>query len=58
MKLIFLLKSGARFVIDQKKKEAKGKKDVDDPREHLHLALVCLKELIMVSSWLVHGAQI
>lgn len=51
LKLIFLLKSVPKFVTDQKKKEAKGKKDVEDRREHLHLALICLKELIVVSSW-------
>jgi len=51
LKLILLLKSVPKFVTDQKKKEAKGEKDVEDRMEHLHLALICLKELIVVSSW-------
>uniref|UniRef100_A0A2N9H7A5 Fanconi anemia group I protein n=1 Tax=Fagus sylvatica TaxID=28930 RepID=A0A2N9H7A5_FAGSY len=49
LKLIFLLKSVPKFATDQQKKEAKGKKDDEDRREHLHLALICLKELMMVS---------
>lgn len=48
LKLIYLFTSGPKMVTDQKKKEAKGKKDVGR-REHLHLALICLKELITIS---------
>lgn len=49
LKLISLFKSGPKLVMDQKKKETKGKKDVGR-REYLHLALSCLKELIMICS--------
>ncbi|KAF3456246.1 hypothetical protein FNV43_RR00896 [Rhamnella rubrinervis] len=49
LRLICLLKSGARSTTHQKKKEAKGKKDVEEQRELLHLALVCLKELLMIN---------
>ena len=48
LKLIWLLKSEPTLEADQKKKEAKGRKDVEDRREHLHLALICLKELIKI----------
>lgn len=48
LRLICLLKSGLRSMICQSKKETKGKKDVEEQRELLHLALVCLKELIMM----------
>ena len=51
LKLIFLLKSVPKFATDQKKKEAKGEKNDEDRRENLHLALICIKELIMVSLW-------
>lgn len=50
LQLIFLLKSLPKSVTDHKKKEAKGKKEVEDQRELLNLAIVCLKELIIVSS--------
>ncbi|KAM1742336.1 hypothetical protein ACFX12_012349 [Malus domestica] len=53
LKLIILLKSGPKMS-DQKKKEAKGKKDVHGQRDHLHLALICLKELIMICSSTSH----
>ncbi|XP_015899875.3 uncharacterized protein LOC107433136 [Ziziphus jujuba] len=49
LRLIVLLKSGARSTAYQKKKEAKGKKEVEEQRELLHLALVCLKELIIIN---------
>lgn len=49
LRLICLIKSGARSRTHQKKKEAKGKKDAEEQRELLHLALVCLKELIMIN---------
>ncbi|KAK2645650.1 hypothetical protein Ddye_020845 [Dipteronia dyeriana] len=48
LKLIFLLKSRPSMT-DQKKKETKGKKGVDDRKEHVHLALICLKEFIIIS---------
>lgn len=48
LKLIWLLKSEPKLEADQKKKEGKGRKDVEDRKEHLHLALVCLKELIKI----------
>lgn len=48
LRLIVLLKSGAMSTY-QKKKEAKGKKEVEEQKELLHLALVCLKELIMIN---------
>ncbi|KAJ9699622.1 hypothetical protein PVL29_005473 [Vitis rotundifolia] len=48
LKLIWLLKSEPKLEADQKKKEGKGRKDVEDRKEHLHLALICLKELIKI----------
>ncbi|CAL8991407.1 unnamed protein product [Prunus brigantina] len=54
LKLIFLLTSGPKMVSNQNKTEAKGKKDVQEQKEHLHLALICLKELIMICSWTSH----
>lgn len=48
LKLICLLNSGPKLATDQKK-EMKGKKDVEGGKEHLHLALICLKELITIS---------
>ncbi|EXC03954.1 hypothetical protein L484_007211 [Morus notabilis] len=49
LRFIFFLNLGAKYETSQKKKEAKGKKDVEELREHFHQALVCLKELIMIS---------
>lgn len=49
LKLIFLLKSGPKSMTDQKKKETKGRKSVEERKEHLHLAFVCFKELITIS---------
>ncbi|KAL5785187.1 hypothetical protein ACOSQ2_007579 [Xanthoceras sorbifolium] len=54
LKLIFMLKSGPSMTA-QKKKETKGKKGVDDGKEHIHLALVCLKEFIIISLRSSHG---
>lgn len=54
LKLIFLLTSRPRMVSNQNKTEAKGKKDVQEQKEHLHLALICLKELIMICSRTTH----
>lgn len=48
LKLIFLLKSRPSTT-DQKKKETKGKKGIDDRKEHIHLALICLKEFVIIS---------
>lgn len=48
LRLICLLKSGLRSMIYQSKKETKGKKDVEEQRELLYLALLCMKELIMI----------
>lgn len=48
LKLIWVLKSEPMLEADQKKKEAKGRKDVEDRSKHLHLALICLKELIKI----------
>ncbi|XP_057957699.1 uncharacterized protein LOC131150775 isoform X2 [Malania oleifera] len=49
LKLVWLLKSGSKLEIDQKKKEGKGRKDAEDRKEHIYLALICLKELIKFS---------
>lgn len=49
LKLIFLLTSGGKSATQQKKKETKGKKDVEEQREYLHLALLCFKELIIIN---------
>lgn len=49
LRLIFLLTSVGKSEASQKKKEVKGRKDVEEERECFHLALVCLKELITVS---------
>ncbi|WCJ23472.1 Fanconi anemia group I protein [Euphorbia peplus] len=49
MNLICLLSSGVKCSTSQTK-ETKGKKDFEDSREHLRLALLCLKELVTNSS--------
>lgn len=46
LKLIFLLKSRPKSATDQKRKESKLRKGVE---EHLYLALICLRELIRIS---------
>ncbi|KAH9765891.1 Fanconi anemia group I-like protein [Citrus sinensis] len=46
LKLIFLLKSRPKSTTDQKRKESKVRKDVE---EHLCLALICLRDLITIS---------
>ncbi|XP_068658858.1 uncharacterized protein [Aristolochia californica] len=51
--LVLLLKTQSVLEWDRKKKEAKGKKIVDEREEHIHLALVCLHELFKIS---LHGA--
>ncbi|XVF38742.1 hypothetical protein REPUB_Repub20aG0127800 [Reevesia pubescens] len=49
LRLTLLLKSGSNVATSQKKRESKGKKDAEDRNEHLHLAIVCLKEMITIS---------
>ncbi|PON88352.1 Fanconi anemia group I protein [Trema orientale] len=49
MRLIFLLNSDGKSEANQRKKEVKGKKDIEEQRECIRLALVCLKELITLS---------
>ncbi|KAA8548947.1 hypothetical protein F0562_000631 [Nyssa sinensis] len=51
LKLVCLLKSGPKYETHQKKKEDRGKKDAEDRKEHIHLALTCLKELIRICLW-------
>ncbi|KAJ6323432.1 hypothetical protein OIU76_010859 [Salix suchowensis] len=48
LKLIFLLKSGKKLGPEEKKKEEKRMKD-EDRKGYLHLALVCMKELVTIS---------
>jgi len=47
LKLIFLLKSGKKLVTDEKKKEKRTKDE--DRKGYLHLALLCMKELVTIS---------
>ncbi|KAL5541884.1 hypothetical protein UlMin_009594 [Ulmus minor] len=49
LRLVLFLTSGTKSELSQRKKEAKGKKDVEEQREYLHLALICLKELMMIN---------
>ncbi|XP_017975888.1 PREDICTED: Fanconi anemia group I protein homolog isoform X1 [Theobroma cacao] len=49
LSLTLSLKSGSNVATSQKKKESKAKKDVEERKEHLHLALLCLKEMITIS---------
>ncbi|KAF8387882.1 hypothetical protein HHK36_026544 [Tetracentron sinense] len=49
LKLVWLLKSGPKFEANQKKKDAKRRKGVEDEEEQIHLSLICLKELITIS---------
>ncbi|OMO57346.1 Fanconi anemia group I protein [Corchorus capsularis] len=49
LRLTLLLKSGSNIATSQKKKESKVKKDTEERKEHLYLALLCLKELIAIS---------
>ncbi|OMO50743.1 Fanconi anemia group I-like protein [Corchorus olitorius] len=49
LRLILLLKSGSNIATSQKKKESKVKKDTEERKERLYLALLCLKELIAIS---------
>lgn len=49
LKLVWWLKSRPNPQTDQKKKETKGRKGVDNPKEHIHLTLICLKKLMSLS---------
>ena len=49
LRLTLLLKSGSYIASSQKKKESKEKKDAEERKKHLHLALVCLKEIMTIS---------
>ncbi|XWS14102.1 hypothetical protein CRYUN_Cryun36dG0094200 [Craigia yunnanensis] len=49
LRLTLLLKSESNDATSKKKKESKAKKDAEERKEHLHLALVCLKEMITIS---------
>ncbi|XVF66198.1 hypothetical protein PTKIN_Ptkin10aG0016300 [Pterospermum kingtungense] len=49
LRLTLLLKSGSNVTTSQKKKESKAKKDTEERKEHLYLALVCLKEMITIN---------
>lgn len=50
LKLILVLKPGVESTKDPKRKDSKGKKYFEEKMEYLHLALICLKELIIVCS--------
>ncbi|KAK6161092.1 hypothetical protein DH2020_004473 [Rehmannia glutinosa] len=49
LNIILSLKSVPKSQTDVNKKEAKERKDVEDRKEHIHLALLCLKKLIEIS---------
>ncbi|KAK6138776.1 hypothetical protein DH2020_027487 [Rehmannia glutinosa] len=49
LNIILSLKSVPKSQTDVNKKEAKGRKYVEDRKEHIHLALLCLKKLIEIS---------
>lgn len=49
LKLVWWLKSRENSQTDQRKKEVKAKKGVDDTKEHIHLTLFCLKKLMAVT---------
>ncbi|MBA0829706.1 hypothetical protein Goarm_014291 [Gossypium armourianum] len=49
LRLTLLLKPGSNVATSQRKKESKAKKDAEERKEHLLLALFCLKEMITVS---------
>ncbi|KAF5944697.1 hypothetical protein HYC85_018774 [Camellia sinensis] len=49
LKLVWLLMSVPKFETTQKKREVKVRKDVEDRKENIYLALTCLKELITIS---------
>lgn len=49
LNIILSLKSVPKSEMDLSKKEAKGQKDVEYRKEHIHLALLCLKKIIEIS---------
>ncbi|KAL5983704.1 hypothetical protein ACLOJK_017795 [Asimina triloba] len=49
LQLVLLLKSRSKLVRDEKKKEAKGKKTMEERGEQILLSLVCLRELLKIS---------
>ncbi|KAG8369921.1 hypothetical protein BUALT_Bualt14G0063600 [Buddleja alternifolia] len=49
LNIILSLKPVPKSETDLHKKETKGKKNVEDRKEHIHLALLCLKRLIQIS---------
>ncbi|XP_051128385.1 uncharacterized protein LOC127249554 [Andrographis paniculata] len=49
LRIVYSLKSLLKSEMDLSKKEAKGKKDAEDRRENIHLALLCLKKFIEIS---------
>ncbi|KAI8012435.1 hypothetical protein LOK49_LG06G03291 [Camellia lanceoleosa] len=49
LELVWLLMSMPKFETTQKKREVKVRKDVEDRKENIYLALTCLKELITIS---------
>ncbi|KAK8573012.1 hypothetical protein V6N12_029051 [Hibiscus sabdariffa] len=49
LRLTLLLKPGSNVASSQKKKESKAKKNAEERKEHLHVALLCLKEMITIS---------
>ncbi|GAB4843630.1 hypothetical protein Ancab_013595 [Ancistrocladus abbreviatus] len=49
LKLVLLLMPEPNLAGDQAKKEAKGRKDVEDRKDSIHLAIVCFRELINIS---------
>ncbi|KAK9033464.1 hypothetical protein V6N11_018497 [Hibiscus sabdariffa] len=49
LRLSLLLKPGSNVASSQKKKESKAKKNAEERKEHLHVALLCLKEMITIS---------
>ncbi|XP_077218685.1 fanconi anemia group I-like protein [Tasmannia lanceolata] len=55
LQLLLLLKSASKLERDPKKKEAKGKKDVEDRVGQIHLCVSCLYELFKIS---LHGSHL
>lgn len=49
LELVWLLKSGPEFPTDRSKKDVRGRKDAEQGKEYIHLALLSLKELISIS---------
>lgn len=49
LNVVYSLKSNPKSGTDVNKKEARGRKGVEDGKEQIHLALLCLKKLIEIS---------